>query len=62
MPTAEILAQRLAYEFLRDGKYGASVGPVEVRGLIQAAAAGFDGDIEREADGFGSDTEMRELS
>lgn len=54
MPTAEILAQRLAYEFLRDGKYGASVGPVEVRGLIQAAAAGFDGNIEREADGFGS--------
>lgn len=54
MPDAEELAQRLSYEFLRDGKYSAAVGPVEVRGMIQAAAAGFDVDMEAEAEAFGN--------
>ncbi|BBK41292.1 hypothetical protein STVA_13120 [Allostella vacuolata] len=40
MPDAEEVATLLAYEFLRDGKYSAAQGPVEIRQLAMAAAIG----------------------
>ena len=41
MASAEEIATRLAYEFLRMGRYSASTGPVELPGLqARAAAAG----------------------
>jgi hypothetical protein len=39
MPTAQEVANFLAYEFLRNGNYTASVGPVDVPDLAGAAAA-----------------------
>ena len=39
MSDAERVANLLAYEFLRDGKYSAAHGPVDVRSLVQASAA-----------------------
>jgi hypothetical protein len=39
MPTAEEVANFLAYEFLKNGNYTASVGPVDVPDLAGAAAA-----------------------
>lgn len=38
MPTAEEIATVLAYEFLREGRYSASVGPIDVPALAEAAA------------------------
>jgi hypothetical protein len=38
MSDAERVANLLAYEFLRDGKYSAAHGPVDVRSLVQASA------------------------
>lgn len=54
MSTAELVAERLAFEFLRDGKYEATGGPVEVRGMISAAAASTVVPAEDEYDDFGS--------
>lgn len=42
---AEEIANRLAYDFLRMGRYGASVGPVDVPWLA-AGAAGTAGDTD----------------
>jgi hypothetical protein len=39
MATAEEVANRLAYEFLRNGNYSAAAGPVEVPSLAQIGAA-----------------------
>jgi hypothetical protein len=56
MPTAEEVANALAYEFLRDGLFSQSIGPVEVPFLAQAVAAG-DGEKvveERASEAFGN--------
>jgi hypothetical protein len=39
MPTAEQVATFLAYEFLKEGRYSASVGPIEVPTLAEVVAA-----------------------
>jgi hypothetical protein len=54
MSGAELVAKRLAYEFLRDGKYNATVGPVEVRRLVSAASTSAVAISHDELDGFGN--------
>jgi hypothetical protein len=44
MADAEGVARRLAYEFLREGRYSSAHGPVEVKRLAQAAAAATAGE------------------
>jgi hypothetical protein len=57
MPSAEEVATSLAYEFLKQGNYSASVGPIEVPALAQAAAAADEGeaatDYAQRAEPFG---------
>ena len=48
MSEAERVATLLAYEFLREGKFSAAHGPVEVRSLVVAAAAA-EGNVEQGA-------------
>jgi hypothetical protein len=48
MPTAEEVATGLAYEFLKQGNYSASVGPIEVPALVQGAAASNEEDFALE--------------
>ena len=50
--SAEELAAALSYEFYRDGRYAASIGPVEVPQLLAAASASSD-EVRRETAGFG---------
>jgi hypothetical protein len=52
---AERVASILAYQFLRDGKYSAAHGPVEVRSLLRAAGAAASGEKEPDiGEGFGN--------
>lgn len=56
MPSAEEVATVLAYGFMREGKFTAAVGPVDVPALAQAVAAA-DHDrryAEQEAEAFGN--------
>ncbi|TGQ36516.1 hypothetical protein [Mesorhizobium sp. M00.F.Ca.ET.216.01.1.1] len=54
MADAEEVAKLLAYEFLREGRYSAAHGPVEVRSLAQAVAvADADEVIEEARESFG---------
>jgi hypothetical protein len=48
----EQVATMLAYEFLRDGKYSAAHGPVEVRSLLQAAGASAAAEEHEIREGF----------
>src|ERR1700722_2087241 len=51
---AERVASVLAYEFLRDGKYSAAHGPVEVRSLLHASGAVAAAEEHETRDGFGN--------
>lgn len=50
MPTAEEVANFLAYEFLRNGNYSAAIGPVEIPRLAQLGAAAADIDLEEKTE------------
>src|ERR1700722_8917921 len=56
MPTAEEVANALAYDFLRQGLFSQSIGPVEVPFLAQAVAAGHGEEVveERASEAFGN--------
>ena len=55
MLSAEQIATTLGYEFLRDGRFSNSTGPVEVPPVMQAAAgaAGGGADVRHELEAFG---------
>ena len=53
MATAEDVAAALSYEFFKEGRYSASIGPIEVPHLLAAAATTAD-EARRDAAAFGA--------